>query len=184
MSRFELSLKPPRCDAPRRVSLQPERVGNGSAQEGIAERGEHQPGRGFADVMLLMADTQLRDEGTDRFQDRVERIAVARDDHPCCERAGTLPIEGVEGSIHDLAGIGFMRSGTADGFRDAVGNPVGDGARELCLKASGRSEVMEQVCVGTPDLRSDGLQGHRLRALFEQQQSCRFECRGPAFFGV
>ena len=76
MSRFELRLKPARRDAPRRVPLQPKRVGNGSAQEGVAQGRKHQPGRGFANVMLLMADAELRNECADRFQDRVERIGA------------------------------------------------------------------------------------------------------------
>ena len=48
-----------------------ERVGDRRAEQRIAERVQDQREGGLGDLMLLVADAQLRDEAADRIEDRV-----------------------------------------------------------------------------------------------------------------
>ena len=74
--------------------------------------------RAFGDVALLVADAELGDERPDRIEDRVERVAVAGEDHPGGERAGAFAVERVEGAVDDVAGVGFAGARAFDGFGD------------------------------------------------------------------
>ena len=104
-------------------------------------------------MMRVVADRELRDEAADRIEDRVQRIAVAGDDHPGGERPGALLAEGVEALVDDHPGIGLAGAGALDGFGDAAVDRVGDRLGELALKSRGRAEMVEQVGVGPADLR-------------------------------
>ena len=134
--------------------------------------------------MLLVAHAQLGDEGPDRIQDGVQRIAVSGQDHPGCKRSRTFPVEGIERPVDDFAGIGFAGAGTCHGFGNAPGDPARDGSRKLRLQPGRGAEMVEQVRMGPPDFRSNGLERDGLRAFFEQQLPGRFECGGSALFGV
>ena len=135
-------------------------------------------------MMLFVTDAQLGDERPDRLEDRVERVAVAREDHPGGECARSLAIEGVECPVDHFAGIRLVSAGTTDGFSDADGNSIGNRSGKLSLQSGRRPEMMEKVGMGAADLRGDGLESHGLRTLFEQQQPRRLQGDGTALFGV
>ena len=63
-----------------------------------------------------MADAELGDEAVDRIEDRVQRVAVAGEDHPGGKRAGAFAAERVEGLIDDVAGVGLAGARAFDGF--------------------------------------------------------------------
>ena len=58
-----------------------------------------------------MADAQMVDELVDGVEHRIERVAIAGEDHPGGERAGALAAEGVEGAVDDLDRVGLMGAG-------------------------------------------------------------------------
>ena len=115
--------------------------------------------------MILMADAELGDETADRIEDRVQRVAVAGEDHPGGERSGAFLAERVEGPVDDIARVGLAGPRALDRFGDAGRDRIGDRAGKLALKPGGRAEMMEQIGVGPADLRRDGLQRHRRRAV-------------------
>jgi hypothetical protein len=166
MRRLELFPEPARGDAASGIAFQSKCIGDGSAEEGIAQCGEYQPGRGFADMMLLVAHAELGDEHADRFKDRVERIAVPGKDHPRCERARAFTIEGIERPVDDFTSVRLMRSGAPNRLRDSVSHAVRDGPGKLGLQACCRAEMMKEVRMRAPDFCRDRLQRHRLRTLF------------------
>ena len=134
--------------------------------------------------MLLVAHAQLGDESADRIEDRVERVAVAGQDHPRGQGARAFPVERVEGAVDDLAHVPFAGARAFDRLGDAAGDAIGDRSGELRLKPGGGSEMVEQVGVRAADLGSDRLQGHRLRTLLEQQLPRGLQRGGAAFLRV
>ena len=118
------------------------------------------------------------------IEDRVERVAVAGDDHPRGERARALAVEGVEGAVDDVAGIGLARAGPLDRVGDGRGDRSGDRSRKLALKPGRRAEMVEQVGVGSADLGGDGLECHRLGTVGKEQAPSGLDRRRSAFFGV
>ncbi len=132
--------------------------------------------RAFGYVMLLVADAQLGDEHADRVEDRVQRIAIAGQDHPGGQRSCAFPAEGVERAVDDLADVLLADARPLDRFGDSSRDPVGDRPCELGLKPCRRPEVMKQVGVRSPNFCRDRLQRDRLWPLVEQQHSRRFQC--------
>jgi len=74
-------------------------------------------------------------------------------------------------------------TGTFDRIGDVRRDGVGDRAGKLALQPGCRSEMMEKVGVRPADLARDGLQGHCLRPLLDQQLARCRKRGGPAFFG-
>jgi hypothetical protein len=72
-------------------------------------------------------------------------------------------------------------AGALDGLADAGGDLLGERTGKLGLEPCGRAEVVEQIGVGLADPRRDRLEGHCLRASFDQQGARGVECGGPAF---
>jgi len=134
--------------------------------------------------MLFVADAELGDQRADRFQDRVESVTIPRQDHPGRERSRAFAVKSIKRSVDDLASFRFACASTGNRFGDAARYAVRNRFSQFCLKASGRSEMMEKVGVSPSDLRGYRLEGNCLRPLFEQQQACRFQCGRSAFFGV
>jgi hypothetical protein len=134
----------------------------------------------------LLADPRhlsgAEQEAADRLEDRPERVAVARQDHPRRERSGAALAERVEGHVDDLARVALAVPRTFDRLGDPAGDAAGDRARKLGLEPGGRAEMMEQVGVGAADLGSDRLQRNGLRSLLEQQPRSGVERGGPALF--
>jgi hypothetical protein len=130
-----------------------------------------------------MAGAELVDEAVDSVEDRVERVAIAAQDHPGGECPGALAVESVEGPVDDLARIGLALALSLDDPRDLGGDPLADQPGELALKAGRGSEMMEQVAVGLADPGTDRLQSHRLRPRFDQKGPRRLQRGGAAFFG-
>ena len=118
----------------RRVAGQAERFGDRRAEQRIAECVQNQAERAFGDVALLMADAELGDERPDRIEDRVERVAVAGEDHPGGKRAGAFAVERVEGAVDDVAGVGLSRARAFNGFDDGRGDRIGDRPRKRALE--------------------------------------------------
>ena len=133
-------------------------------------------------LMRLVADGELRNETADRVEDRVERVAVAGEDHPRGERAGSLAAEDVEGLVDDVARIGFAGAGALDRCGDTGGDRFGDRTRKLALQSGGGAEVVEEIGMGAADLGGDGLERDRLRAVAEEQAARGLERGGPARF--
>ena len=87
--------------------------------------------------------------------DSAERVAIPRQDHPGGEGACAFAVEGVEGPVDDLANVTLADAGAFHSLGDASGHSVRDRACELGLEARCRAEMMEQVGVGSADLRRD-----------------------------
>ena len=156
-------------DPPGRVAIESESAGDRLAEQGVAERRENEPQGAFWHVMLFVADPKLSDEIADGIEDRVQRVAVAGQDHPCGKRAGAFAVEGVERAVDHLADVALADPGALDGLGDASRHSIRDRSGELRLQPGGRAEMMEQVSMGTADLRSDGLEGHGLRAIVQKK---------------
>ncbi len=101
------------------VARKIERFGDRRAEQRIAERVEHQRQGAFGNMMRLMSDRQLSDQAANRIQDRVQRIAVAGNDHPGGERAGAFLAERVEALVDDHARVALAGSGAFDRIGDA-----------------------------------------------------------------
>ena len=139
----------------RRVALQPERLGNWTAKQGIAERVQNQRKGGLGDMVIFVADGQLGDEIAQRFEDGIERIAVTGKDHPGCKRARAFAAEDVKRLVDDVSCIGLAGSRSLDRIGDARGHRIGDGPCERPLKAGGGAKMMEEVGVGAANLGRD-----------------------------
>ena len=127
-----------------------------------------------------MAVAELVDEPVDGVEDRVERVAIAAEDHPGGERSGPFAVEGVEGAVDDLARIGLALALALDDPGDLGRDPLADQPRELALEPGGRAEMVEEVAVGLADPGADRLQSHRLRPRFDQQSPRGLQRGGTA----
>jgi hypothetical protein len=181
MMRFEAGTETVGGQGPRGVSRQSQSFGDGLAKERIAECAKHQEQGRLADVMLFMADAQLGNQRAKRLQDRIERVAIARKDHPRRKRSGAFTPESIESHVDDFAGIRFTCPGAFDSWSDPASDLLGDRARQLRLKSGRRAKVMEQIGVGPSDLGRDGFERHCLRAMGQEQAPRGFERDGPAF---
>jgi hypothetical protein len=170
---FETVSEALRRKVARRITRQVEGVGDRGPEERIAERVEHQRERALCDVMFLMPDRELGNERTDRIEDRVQRIAIASDDHPGRERSRAFLTERIETLIDDHPGVSLAGAGPLDGIGDAGSDRIRDRPRELPLQAGRRSEMVEKVGVGPTDLGCDRLQRDGLRSLLEQKPARR-----------
>lgn len=169
-----------RGELARSVSREAERFRNGASEERVAKRVENQSERTLCDVMVFMPEGQLCDEAANRIEDRIERVAVAGEDHPCGERAGPFPVENVEGPIDDVTGVGFARPRPLNCLGDARGDGFGDGSGKLPLKPGRRAEMMKKVRVSPADLCRHRLQSDRLRPVGKQKSTCSVDCGGTA----
>ena len=179
--RFEAGAKSVGGKGSRGVSRQSQSFRDGLAKQGIAKCAEHKEQGRLADVMFFMADAQLGNQRAKRIQDRVERVAIPRKDHPRRKRPGAFAPESVERHVDDLAGIRFTDPGAFNSRGDSLRNLLGDRARKLRLKPGCRAKVMEQIGVGPPDLGRDGFESHCLRPIGEEQAPRGFKRDGPAF---
>ena len=164
------------------VAREAKRVCNGRAEERIAERAQHEPERTPRDLMVFVPDAQLGHQRLKRLQDRVERVAIAGEDHPGGERPGSLAPEGVERLVDDVAGVGFPPAGALDGSGNSSSDGICDRASKGALQAGGRAEMMQQVGMGTADLSGDCLQRDGLRPSFEQKPARGLDRGGTALF--
>ena len=168
----------PSRDLPCVFAGQAERLGHRAAEERIPERCQNQPHGAFVDGAITMALAELIHHRVNRLEDRVQGIAVAGQDHPCGERAGTLFVERVKGAIDNDPGIRFARAGLPNRLRDPFGDSLRDEAGKFGLKPGRRSEMMKEVCVGLADPRAHRLQRHRLRTGLDQKRARRLQrCR-------
>ena len=71
-----------------------------------------------------MAGAQMIDQRVDRIEHRVERVAIAGQDHPGGERAGPLAAEGVEDAVDDLDRVGLVRAGPCHRLLDPGHDPA------------------------------------------------------------
>ena len=133
-------------------------------------------------MMFVVTNRELRNQAADRIENRVERVPVSREDHPCGQRSRPFLAEGVEALVDDHPGIRFARASALDRVRNAVGDRIRDRPGKLALKPGGGPEMVKQICVRPTDLGRDGLQRHRLRPLVEQQLPCCRKSNGSAFF--
>jgi hypothetical protein len=166
------------------VAREAEGGGHRRAEQRIAERVEDQRERVLGHVMLLVADGELGNQPADRIEDRVERVAIAGQDHPCGQRAGAFPVEHVEGAVDDLARVGLPCAGLLDRLGDARGDGLGDRPRKLALKPGGGAEMVQQIGMGAADLGGDGLQRDRLRPGRKQEPPSGRDCGRAALFGA
>ena len=150
------------------IPRQAQCFGDRRPKQRIAERIQDQRERAFGDVMILMANRQLRDETADRIQDRIQSIAVAGEDHPRCESSGPLTAKCVETLVDDHSRVGFSGAGALNRFGDARGYRIGDRLGQLALKAGSGAEVMEEVGVRSPNPRRDSLERDGRGALSEK----------------
>ena len=119
-------------------------------------------------MTFFVPDAQLSNQAADRFEYRVQRVAVAGEDHPRSERSRALAAEDIERAVDDVARVCLPVSRFFDRIGDGRGYGFSNRAREIALQTGGGTEVMEEVGVGSPDLRSNSLQCDCLRTLFQQ----------------
>lgn len=164
------------------VARQVKGLGDRWAEQRVAKRVQHEGQSAFGDMMGVVTDRELRNETADRIEDRVQRVAVAGDDHPGGEGTGPLPAKSVEALVDDEPGIGFAGAGKLDGFGDAAVDGVRDRLGELALKSRRRAEMVKEVGVSPADLTGDGLERDGLGPVFDQKLAGRGERGRAAFF--
>lgn len=166
------------------IPRQRQGFGDGGAEQRVAKRIQYQGQCAFGDVMVLVADGEFPDQPADRFEDRVQCIAIARQDHPGRERSGALLAKRVEGLVDDVARVGLAPARSLDGFGNAARHPFRNRSGELGLEPGGGSEMVQEIGMRSADFRRDGLQSYRLWTLGKQQPPRGFQRDGPALFGV
>src|SRR5436190_7035484 len=114
MSSFDFLSQIVGGDTPCRVALQPERAGYRLPEKRIAERRQHEPQGALGDMMFLVAHAKLSDQLPDRIQDRVQRVAIAGEDHPCGKSSRAFMVESVERPVHNFADVAFSGAGPFD----------------------------------------------------------------------
>ena len=130
----------------------------------------------------FMPNRELGNEATDRIEDRVQRIAIASEDHPGGKRSRALLAEGIEALVYDHPRVGFAGACAFDGIGDAPIHRIRDRLGELALQPGRRAEMMQEIGVGPADLCGDRLERHRLRPLLNQQLARCGERGRAAFF--
>src|SRR4051812_37600926 len=133
----------PADDLARLAAIEAERFRHLLPKQRIAHRDEDDPQGRFGHRPVLMAGAEVIDELVDRLQHRVQRVAIARKDHPGGERAGALLAEGVEDAVDDLDRVGLVRPGAPHRFLDAGADSVADQLGQRRLQAGGRAEMVE-----------------------------------------
>jgi len=170
------------CDFASGLAGKSECIGDRFAKKRITKCQQDEPQGRVGNVMVLVADAELRNEVADRFQDSAERVAIPRQDHPGGEGAGSALAECVEGHVGDIPGVGLAGASFFDCRCDLAVHAVGHEACKLRLKPGCRTEMVEQVGVRLVDLGSDCLERDSLRSTFDQDSACRLERGGTAFF--
>ncbi|PAV67078.1 hypothetical protein WR25_25851 [Diploscapter pachys] len=169
----------------RLAARQVERARHRRAEQRVAQRHQHQVQRLFLDRPLgrLHAIGKFVDQIVDGGQDRIERIAIARQDHPARQRTRAAAVEGIEDEVDDTPRIGLpaavAQHGIANHPRDLRRHP----RDQRLLQPLRGPEVMQQVGMRAADPRADRLQRHRLRAAFDQQLLGGDQRGFPAFGG-
>ena len=138
-----------------RFSAKAQGLGNGPSEQRIAERAENQCQCRLGDLVVLVSGRELGYEIVDRFQDRVQGITVAGEDHPRGKSAGTFAVEGIKGHVHDIARVGLAGPSALHGFGDALRHTIGDGARKFPLETGSGAEMVEEVGVRPSDFGSN-----------------------------
>lgn len=141
-----------RGERSRAVRRKSKRVGDGLPQKRVANRIEDEAKRRFRDMVVFVADGQLRNQVADGDQDRIESIAVAGKNHPGRERPRALAPEGVIDSIDDRSRVASTVAGAIHLFGDRTHDRFRDGVGQCALKARSGPEMMEQIGVSSTDL--------------------------------
>ena len=157
-----------------------ERIGDRGAEKGVAQCTQHDAERASGDLVILVADAELRDQGLQGFQDWIERVAIAGEDHPGGERSRAFAAERVEGLVDDIASVGLAFTGTLDGRCDFGSYRVRNGPGKSTLQPRGRTEMVEQVGMGAADLRGHGFQSYRLGPALQQKSPRGLDGGGTA----
>ncbi len=126
-------------------------------------------------LLVVTVLGELVDQPVDRLEDRIERVEVARQDHPARERAGAFLVERVEGQIDHFARITIAGARAHHRVADLVRHRFGDPRGERLLQPGGRAEMVQEIGMRPPDPRGDGLERDCLRPRFEQDRARRFE---------
>ncbi len=132
-------------------------------------------------MLFVVTDCQLRDEAADGIENRVQSVAVAGQDHPCCKRSCAFLAEGVETLVDDHPRIRLPGPCSLNGFGDAAVHRVRNRLDERSLETGSGPEMVKQVGMGAPDFRRYRFQRYRLRSLVEQQPARRCKRGGAAF---
>src|SRR6188472_3779111 len=82
-----------------RIPRQAERLCNLPAKQRISESGEDEPQCRLGHMALVAPHAELCNQGANGLEDRIESLAVAREDHPGGKRARALPVEGIERAV-------------------------------------------------------------------------------------
>ena len=122
------------------------------------------------------------DQIVDRLDQRIERILVAVEQHPGRQRRAAALIEGIEGKIDHLPRGAFTRAGRLHRIGDHIADLLGVIDRQFLLQPRSRAEMVQQVGMGAPDSRGNGLECHRLWPQLDQQRARRLERGKAAFF--
>lgn len=108
-------------------------------------------------MMSFVADRELGHERANGIEDGIERIPIARENHPGSERTRAFLAEGVEALVYDDPRVGLARACPFDGIGDASVDGIGDRLGKFALEAGSRAEMVEEVRVRSSDLGGDGL---------------------------
>ena len=111
---------------------------------------------------------QLLDQVVDAGEDRVERVLVARQQHPAGQRSRAFAVERIESQVDHFAWA--AEPGPVGAHR--VGNGRADGRGEIprqgFLQLGRRAEMVQQVGMGTANSSRHRLQGDCLRTGLDQ----------------
>ena len=134
-------------------------------------------------MMFVVTNRELRNQAADGIENRVERVPISREDHPCGQRSSALLAEGVETLIDDYPGVGLAGACPLHGLGDAAVHRIRYRFGKRSLKSRSGSEMVEQIGMSSADFSCHRFQSHGLGALFEQQLARRCKRCGAAFLG-
>lgn len=128
-----------------RIRREAERAGDRLPKQGIANRAEDEAERRLGNVMILVPDGELGNQIADRFEDRIERVAIAGEDHPRGQGPRAVLAEGVEHAVDDRPRIAIAGARALDFLGDRAGHRIGDRSRQRALKPGGRAEMVSRL---------------------------------------
>ena len=96
------------------------------AEQRVSKGSQDQRYGALRDMMRFVAGGELGDEAADRIEDRVQRVTVARQDHPGGKGSSALLAERIEALVDDHARVGLAGAGAFDRFGDALVHRIRD----------------------------------------------------------
>ena len=110
-----------------------------------------------ASAMPRLFGSDFVDQLMNGLDDRRQRVFIAGEDHPAGQRARAFLVEGVESEVHHFARAAQPGAAGADRVDDRVADRPRQMSGKRLLQPRGRTEMMQQIGMRTPDPRPDRL---------------------------